>query len=298
MTVHLPSPGSEQNNVPGTPEWDLRTPTEGKPDAPALPQRVEHVRSFKSCPQRRNISDRLKCANLLGKIKTKHKKEVEKQVMIVGVHEPTIFGVPDPDIPKCMSRSRFQEVYGEDVLVATLVAQIGIISAIRLRHEYGEYFAFSLEALQTEEFAGFLRKELDWQTISGHLEKEGLAMENYCQRKTFGLLRYEIKTYATRNAISHLGIKKLINESHWSEFALQTQRDLKFLHHAFRGPEPEHQIPLRETIKNLQRKYLEIVYWEDDSTVGFTLTERAIRMTDELGRHIAATREGSLAECI
>jgi hypothetical protein len=99
---------------------------------------------------------------------------------------------------------------------------------------------------------------------------------------TANQLRYEIKTYATRNAISHLGIKKLINESRWSAFAFQTQRDLKYLHHAFREavePEPEHQTRLRAAIKNLQRKYLLTVYWEDDSTVGFTLTERANKLT-------------------
>ncbi|KAA8894925.1 hypothetical protein FN846DRAFT_894642 [Sphaerosporella brunnea] len=145
--------------------------------------------------------------------------------------------------------------------------------------------------------------------IGKRFRTEDLAMERYCQRKTFELvsklpetpfndaleraaeligdgmtvnqLRYEIKTYATRNAISHLGIKKLINESRWSGFALQTQRDLKYLHHAFREavePEPEHQTRLRAAIKNSQRKYLRTVYWVDDSTVRFTLTERANKM--------------------
>jgi hypothetical protein len=56
-------------------------------------------------------------------------------------------------------------------------------------HGYGDYFALSLEAFRTEEFATFPWKDLDWQTISGQLEKEDLAVERHRERNGWSCMQ-------------------------------------------------------------------------------------------------------------
>ena len=184
-------------------------------------------------------------------------------------------------------QSRYDKIHGDDGLCCALVELFHAMSEIRMKAEYGDYFAYACANLKTESMNDLAWKidRLDWHEIAERIEmEEATKAEQKARRLALSptpylddvakaaarlghdidLVRYQILAYAERNNFCHSGLKGMIELGHFQELAERLVEDKKALGVIFQG-KPQDQIQMRTVIKTIEKEWFEVIYVDEAS---------------------------------
>ena len=183
-------------------------------------------------------------------------------------------------------QSRFEKIHGADGLCYTLMELFNAMAELRMKVEYGDYLAYTCEALRGNNMNDMRWKlqKTDWQAVAKQINAEAKTKADQKSRRLpisptpylddiakaaarlgydVDLVKYQILAYADRNNICHTGLKAMINHCDFGELAERIIEDLRSLEVIFQG-KPQAQIEMRSIIKIVEREWFDAV-WIDGS---------------------------------
>ena len=174
-------------------------------------------------------------------------------------------------------QSRYDKLHGQDGLCFALIEIFNVIAVLRMKAEYGDYLAYTCNALKGEGMGDMVWKveELDWQKVGARIRAEEESRREGETRRLpplptpylddvakaarrlgyeESLVGYQILAYAECNNFVHSGIKSMAENGLFQDLGERILEDLRSLEVIFQD-RPHDQIEMRGIIKIVQNEW-------------------------------------------